>query len=116
MRTLTYIGTVHITQHFKVVKVCLASMHFYKNDKLDGLLTASTKQPIRTSNLQIAHGIQKIIAENQVTIPVLSGAWMYQYNTTLSLVGGRRQPERSSSVWAGIPERLLHVLDLKPVK
>jgi peptide/nickel transport system substrate-binding protein len=93
------------------------AMHFYKNDKLDGLLDSFYKTADKNEQVQIAHGIQKIIAENQVTIPVLSGAWMYQYNTT-RFTGwwSEDNPKGRPSVWAGIPERLLHVLDLKPVK
>ncbi|MCV5217463.1 hypothetical protein OFC53_40175, partial [Escherichia coli] len=64
-----------------------------------------------------AHGIQQIIAQDQVTIPVLSGAYMYQYNTT-RFTGwwNEENPKGRPNIWAGIPERLLHVLDLKPVK
>ncbi|OXE23994.1 hypothetical protein CA163_37555, partial [Vibrio parahaemolyticus] len=58
------------------------AMHFYKNDKLDSLLNSFYKTADKQEQLEIAHGIQQIIAQDQVTIPVLSGAYMYQYNTT----------------------------------
>ncbi|MDA9558232.1 ABC transporter substrate-binding protein [Vibrio sp.] len=93
------------------------AMHFYKNDKLDGLLNSFYKTADRDEQLDIAHGIQKIIASDQVTIPVMSGAYTYQYNTS-RFTGwwNEKNPKGRPNVWAGIPERLLHVLDLKPVK
>ncbi|HGP6932042.1 TPA: ABC transporter substrate-binding protein, partial [Vibrio cholerae O1] len=91
------------------------AMHYFTDKKLDGLLDSFYKTADKNEQLAIAHGIQKIIAENQVTIPVMSGAWMYQYNTT-RFTGwwSEENPKGRPSVWAGIPERLLHVLDLKP--
>ncbi|PWI32089.1 peptide ABC transporter substrate-binding protein [Vibrio albus] len=93
------------------------AMHFYKNTKLDKLLDSFYKTADRDEQLNIAHGIQKIVAENQITVPVMSGAWMYQYNTT-RFTGwwNENNPKGRPSVWAGVSERLLHVLDLKPVK
>ncbi|WP_119468528.1 ABC transporter substrate-binding protein [Vibrio cholerae] len=93
------------------------AMHYFPDKKLDGLLDSFYKTADKNEQLAIAHGIQKIIAENQVTIPVMSGAWMYQYNTT-RFTGwwSEENPKGRPSVWAGIPERLLPVLDLKPVK
>lgn len=93
------------------------AMHYFKNNKLDELLDSFYKTAAKEEQLDIAHGIQKIIAENQVTIPVMSGAYMYQYNTT-RFTGwwNEKNPQGRPNIWAGIPERLLHVLDLKPVK
>ena len=93
------------------------AMHFYKNDQLDGLLNSFYKTADKNEQLEIAHGIQQIIAADQVTVPVMSGAYMYQYNTT-RFTGwwNEENPKGRPNIWAGIPERLLHVLDLKPVK
>ncbi|MGL6258413.1 ABC transporter substrate-binding protein [Vibrio sp. WXL103] len=93
------------------------AMHFYQNAQLDGLLDSFYKTADKGEQLEIAHGIQKLIAQDQVTIPVLSGAYMYQYNTT-RFTGwwNEENPKGRPNIWAGIPERLLHVLDLKPVK
>ncbi|WP_114784981.1 ABC transporter substrate-binding protein [Vibrio tetraodonis] len=93
------------------------AMHFYQNNKLDNLLNSFYKTANRKEQLDIAHGIQKIIATDQVTIPVLSGAYMYQYNT-MRFTGwwNEDNPKGRPNIWAGIPERLLHVLDLKPVQ
>ncbi|EGR7965377.1 ABC transporter substrate-binding protein [Vibrio vulnificus] len=93
------------------------AMHFYTNDKLDNLLDSFYKTADKKEQLSIAHGIQQIIAADQVTIPVMSGAYMYQYNTK-RFTGWwtEENPKGRPNIWAGIPERLLHVLDLKPVK
>ncbi|EJN6827461.1 peptide ABC transporter substrate-binding protein [Vibrio cidicii] len=92
------------------------AMHFYKNDKLDNLLDSFYKTADKKEQIAIAHGIQQIIAADQVTIPVMSGAYMYQYNTK-RFTGwwNEENPKGRPNIWAGIPERLLHVLDLKPV-
>ncbi|GLQ71592.1 peptide ABC transporter substrate-binding protein [Vibrio sp. vnigr-6D03] len=93
------------------------AMHYFKDSKLDSLLDSFYKTANKNEQLEIAHGIQQIIASNQVTIPVMSGAYMYQYNTA-RFTGwwSEKNPKGRPNVWAGIPERLLHVLDLKPVK
>jgi peptide/nickel transport system substrate-binding protein len=93
------------------------AMHFYKNEELDKLLGSFYKTADKAEQMSIAHGIQKIIAEDQVTVPVMSGAYMYQYNTTRFTGWWNEQnPKGRPNIWAGIPERLLHVLDLKPAK
>ncbi|OBT17267.1 peptide ABC transporter substrate-binding protein [Vibrio sp. UCD-FRSSP16_10] len=93
------------------------AMHFYKNAELDNLLNSFYKTADKAKQMEIAHGIQKIIAEDQVTIPVLSGASNYQYNTTRFTGWWTEENSKGRpNIWAGIPERLLHVLDLKPVE
>lgn len=76
------------------------AMHYFTDKKLDGLLDSFYKTADKNEQLAIAHGIQKIIAENQVTIPVMSGAWMYQYNTT-RFTGwwSEENPKGRPSVW-----------------
>ncbi|MGR6862369.1 ABC transporter substrate-binding protein [Aliivibrio salmonicida] len=93
------------------------AMHYFKDAKLDALLDSFYKTADKDEQIEIAHGIQKIIAENQVTLPIMSGAYMYQYNTK-RFTGwwNEKNPQGRPNIWAGIPERLLHVLDLKPVK
>ncbi|MDN3681493.1 ABC transporter substrate-binding protein [Vibrio tapetis subsp. quintayensis] len=93
------------------------AMHFFTDEKLDSLLDSFYKTADKNEQLEIAHGIQQIIASNQVTVPVLSGAYMYQYNEArFSGWWNEKNPKGRPNIWAGIPERLLHVLDLKPVK
>lgn len=54
-------------------------------------------------------------ADSQVTVPVLSGPNFYQYNTK-RFTGWwtKDNPKGRPMIWEGTPERLLHVLDLKP--
>lgn len=91
------------------------AMHFFQNDELDTLLDSFYKTGSKDEQLVIAHKIQKIIAENQVTIPVMSGVDVYQYNES-RFTGwwNAENPKGRPLSWAGVPERLLHVLDLKP--
>ena len=58
------------------------AMHFLKNTTLDKLLDSFYKTADKEQQLKVSHQIQSIVAENQVTIPVMSGAYMYQYNTS----------------------------------
>jgi peptide/nickel transport system substrate-binding protein len=91
------------------------AMHHWKSDKLDTLLDSFYKTADVGKQRAIAHSIQKMIAENQVTVPVLSGPNFYQYNTT-RFTGwwNAENPKGRPMIWEGTPERLLHVLDLKP--
>nr|WP_237467832.1 ABC transporter substrate-binding protein [Vibrio stylophorae] len=93
------------------------AMHFWKNSQLDALLDGFFKTADANKQKQTAHEIQKLIAENQVTVPVMSGSNFYQYNTK-RFTGWWTQdnPKGRPMVWEGTPERILHVLDLKPVK
>lgn len=91
------------------------AMHYFKNEKLDSLLDSFYKTANKAEQKDIAHQIQKIIASNQITVPVMSGADMFQYNET-RFTGwwNEKNPNGRPMVWAGVPERLLQVLDLKP--
>lgn len=91
------------------------AMHHWKNAELDKLLDSFYKTADSQEQLKIAHKIQNIIAENQVTVPVLSGPNFYQYNTK-RFTGWwtKENPKGRPMIWEGTPERLLHVLDLKP--
>ncbi|MBM7037822.1 ABC transporter substrate-binding protein [Vibrio ulleungensis] len=93
------------------------AMHFFQDAQLDNLLDSFYKTADRSEQMNIAHGIQKIIAENQVTVPVMSSGYPYQYNTT-RFTGWWTEDNAKGrpQIWAGFPERLLHVLDLKPVQ
>ena len=91
------------------------AMHHWKNDKLDTLLDSFYRTADNQEQRKIAHSIQALIAKHQVTVPVLSGPNFYQYNTT-RFTGwwNKENPKGRPMVWEGTPERLLHVLDLKP--
>lgn len=65
--------------------------------------------------MEVAHKIEKILSDNQVVIPVLSAVQMYQFNES-RFTGwwGADNAKGRPMIWQGTPERLLHVLDLKP--
>ncbi|WP_311567714.1 ABC transporter substrate-binding protein [Photobacterium arenosum] len=91
------------------------AMHFFKNTELDKLLDGFYKTASKDEQKKMAYQIQTIIAENQITIPVMSSADMFQYNTS-RFTGwwNEKHPNGRPMVWAGVPERLLQVIDLKP--
>ncbi|MFD2179940.1 ABC transporter substrate-binding protein [Veronia pacifica] len=91
------------------------AMHRFKNDDVDALLESFYQTADKETQLKTAHKIQKILADNQAVIPVMSAASLYQFNTTRftgwwSADNAKGRP----MIWQGVPERLLHVLDLKP--
>lgn len=92
------------------------AMHFWNDKKVDELLDGFYKTDERNEQIAIAHQIQRLIAENQVTVPVISGSNFYQYNTQ-RFTGwwNAENPKGRPMPWEGTPERILHVLDLKPV-
>ncbi|PSU70638.1 peptide ABC transporter substrate-binding protein [Photobacterium phosphoreum] len=91
------------------------AMHYFKNAELDTLLDSFYKTANKGEQIKIAHGIQKIIAENQITIPLISGANNFQYNEgRFTGWWNEKNPKGRPMVWAGVQERLLQVLDLKP--
>lgn len=91
------------------------AMHHYKNAELDTLLDSFYKTANRKEQISIAHDIQKIIAENQITVPVLSGAFNFQYNTArFDGWWNEKNPKGRPMIWSGVQERVLQVLDLKP--
>ncbi|WP_428809442.1 ABC transporter substrate-binding protein [Vibrio lamellibrachiae] len=91
------------------------AMHHWQSDELDSLLDGFYETADSTEQRSIAHQIQAHIAENQITVPVLSGPNFYQYNTK-RFTGwwNAENPKGRPMIWEGTPERLLHVLDLKP--
>ncbi|OEF05470.1 ABC transporter substrate-binding protein [Vibrio genomosp. F10] len=91
------------------------AMHHWKSDQLDELLDGFYQTADSVEQKEIAHQIQALIAKNQITVPVLSGPNFYQYNTK-RFTGwwNADNPKGRPMVWEGTPERLLHVLDLKP--
>lgn len=91
------------------------ALHYWKNEKLDNLLAGFYKTADREEQVKMAHAIQKIIAENQVTIPVMSGAYTSQYNTS-RFTGwwNEKNPKGRPMPITNTQERLLQVLDLKP--
>lgn len=91
------------------------ALHYWQNEELDNLLGGFYKTADRDEQMKMAHAIQKIIAENQVTIPVMSGAYTSQYNTA-RFTGwwDENNPKGRPMPITNTQERLLQVLDLKP--
>nr|WP_086939203.1 ABC transporter substrate-binding protein [Thaumasiovibrio occultus] len=89
--------------------------HYFKSDELDAALERFYQTADREVQKQTAQQIQRIIAENQITIPVMSGAYTFQYNES-RFTGWWNEDNAQGRpmVWAGTQERLLQVLDLKP--
>lgn len=85
--------------------------------ELDKLIDSFTKTADSTQQKQIIFDIQSRIAENQTTIPTMSTNYNYQYNTKRYTGWFNEQnPGGVPAVWPDTPERLLHVLSLKPVQ
>ena len=93
------------------------AMHHWSNQELDALLDGFYQTADKDEQRKMANQIQAIIAKDQVTIPVMSGLNSFQYNTS-RFTGwwNENNPQGRPQIWAGFPERILHVLDLKPVK
>ncbi len=91
------------------------AMHHWNDEQIDKLLDTFFQTPVQTEQMKIANQIQGILAENQVTVPVMSGSNFYQYNTK-NFTGWwtKENPKGRPMIWEGTPERLLHVLDLSP--
>ncbi|WP_434356883.1 ABC transporter substrate-binding protein [Parasalinivibrio latis] len=91
------------------------AMHYWQNAEVDKLLDSFYKTADKDEQMKIAHSIQEIIAADQVTVPVSSGVYFFQYNTSrFDGWWNEQNPKGRPMIWAGIPERLLQVLDLKP--
>ncbi len=91
------------------------AMHHFEDEKLDNLIDSFLKTPTKEARKGVVHKIQERIASQQITVPVYCSAYFYQYNTS-DLTGWWNEDNARGRpmIWAGIPERLLHVLDLKP--
>jgi peptide/nickel transport system substrate-binding protein len=91
------------------------AMHRFKSKEVDALLDSFYTTANRDTQLETAHKIQKILSDNQAVIPVLSAAQSYQFNTSrFSGWWSADNAKGRPAIHAGTPERLLHVLDLKP--
>lgn len=91
------------------------ALHYWNDKELDKALDGFYQTADRDEQVKIAHTIQGIIAENQVTVPVMSGAYTSQYNTS-RFTGwwNEENPQGRPMPITNTQERLLQVLDLKP--
>ncbi|MGR5065593.1 ABC transporter substrate-binding protein [Photobacterium sp. DNB22_13_2] len=91
------------------------AMHYYQNPRVDKLLA---EFPIATTNQQrhqIIRELNQIIASQQVTVPLYNTVEFYQYNThRFEGWFTEDNPVASPLIWPQAPERLLHVLSLRP--
>ncbi|MGF1682710.1 ABC transporter substrate-binding protein [Photobacterium minamisatsumaniensis] len=91
------------------------AMHFYKNTRVDELLTQFPIASSAQQRLAIIQELNQIIASEQVTVPLYNTVQFYQYNTE-RFEGwfNENNPVASPLVWPQRPERLIHVLSLRP--
>ena len=91
------------------------ALHYWNDKALDKALESFYQTADHDEQVKIAHTIQRIIAENQVTVPVMSGAYTSQYNTA-RFTGwwNEENPKGRPMPMTNTQERLLQVLDLKP--
>lgn len=90
--------------------------HFYKNTKIDELLAQFPIASTPEKRQAIIYDLSNIVASKQITVPLYNTVQFFQYNTQ-RFTGwfNEENPKASPLVWPQAPERLLHVLALKPV-
>lgn len=93
------------------------AMHFYQDAQIDSLITQFPIAATPHQRLNIIQELNQIIASKQLTIPLYNTVQFYQYNTQ-RFEGWFNQdnPVASPLVWPQAPERLLHVLALRPIQ
>ncbi|MGF1759642.1 ABC transporter substrate-binding protein [Photobacterium sagamiensis] len=93
------------------------AMHFYRNDRIDALLDQFPIASSARKRLAILHELNDIVASQQITVPLYNTVQFYQYNTQ-RFTGwfNENNPRANPLVWPQTPERLLHVLALRPKK
>ncbi len=91
------------------------AMHFYQSSRVDELLTQFPTVSTAHQRLAIIRELNEIIAGQQITVPLYNTVQFYQYNTQ-RFTGWfhENNPVASPLIWPQAPERLLHVLALRP--
>lgn len=91
------------------------AMHYYQNPKVNQLLAQFPVAESNQQRRQIIRELNQIIASQQVTVPLYNTVEFYQYNTS-RFEGwfNKDNAIANPSIWPQTPERLLHVLSLKP--
>lgn len=89
--------------------------HYYRDPAIDTLLARFPVAPTAKQRLAIIHELSHITASRQITVPLYNTVQFYQYNTR-RFTGwfNKDNPVASPLVWPQAPERLLHVLALRP--
>ncbi|MGF1726292.1 ABC transporter substrate-binding protein [Photobacterium nomapromontoriensis] len=93
------------------------AMHFYKDAQIDSLLAQFPVAANPDQRLSIIQKLNQLIASKQITVPLYNTVQFYQYNTQ-RFEGwfSKENPVASPLAWPQAPERLLHVLALKPIQ
>ncbi|MEJ2762768.1 ABC transporter substrate-binding protein [Photobacterium sp. MCCC 1A19761] len=91
------------------------AMHFYRDPQIDALLARFPIAATAHQRLSIIRELDSLVASQQITVPLYNSVQFYQYNTQ-RFTGWFHQdnPVANPVVWPQNPERLLHVLALRP--
>jgi len=89
----------------------------YANPELDAALDAFNATTDADEQAEIMNEIQMIIAADMPLINVFNNPLWYQYNTSrFTGFFNADNPHARPVVYSGVPERLLHLLALRPVE
>ncbi|RJG42531.1 ABC transporter substrate-binding protein [Motilimonas pumila] len=90
--------------------------HHFVDKELDALIDSFNKTAVESERVAIMHQIENFIGSRQITMPVFSSNFNFQYDD-VSFKGwfSADNPKAIPVVWPDTPERLLHVLDIEPV-
>ncbi|UTV28402.1 ABC transporter substrate-binding protein [Photobacterium atrarenae] len=91
------------------------AMHFYRDPRIDTLLEQFPTAATAHQRLSIIRDLDRLVASQQITVPLYNTVQFYQYNTQ-RFTGwfDEDNPVANPVVWPQNPERLLHVLALRP--
>lgn len=116
--------TTGVTPHFSI-DLALHSRNIgqtrfasakYSNPELDALLDSFYTTADHDKQVEILNKIQLVIGADTPIVPVFNNPLWYEYNTK-RFTGwyNADNPVARPVVYAGVPERLLHLLALRPV-
>ncbi|MGF1696398.1 ABC transporter substrate-binding protein [Vibrio kyushuensis] len=87
----------------------------FSQPALDALLDSFYQSIDQTKQKEVMDDIQLIVAENMPFVPVFNNPTWYQYNETrFEGFFSADNPVARPQVHPGVPERLLHLLSIKP--
>ncbi|OAN13938.1 peptide ABC transporter substrate-binding protein [Photobacterium jeanii] len=89
--------------------------HYFQDNEIDKLLAAFPTASTVSERQKIITQLNQRVASQQITVPLFNTVQFYQYNTQ-RFTGwfNEHNPVASPLVWPQAPERLLHVLALRP--
>ena len=88
----------------------------YRNPELDDLLDTFYQTNDKDEQFQIMSGVQRIVAEDLPFVAVFNNPLWFEYNTK-RFTGwfNADNPVGNPMISEGVPERVLHLLSLRPV-